>query len=180
MTNLSQLVVRRSAMIEVLRHAVGKLLDCQQEEVGKRNENERIIHNIFFPMGKDDSDSKDHDIWLLNEEYQYFEHIASDKPLSSLTWLGGGNIFDADVDESLQRLFAERRFDPTGGYGNELFVKPFGALTIQGEPSEKDDSRNGIGRLSEAGAGEVVQDESLGTESRQEPLGDPLLEVQLD
>ena len=35
-------------------------------------------------------------IWLLNEEYQYFEHIASDKPLSSLTWLGGGKIFEAD------------------------------------------------------------------------------------
>jgi hypothetical protein len=107
MTNLSQLVVRRSAMIEVLRHAVNKLLDCQQEEPGKKNENERIIHNIFFPMGKDGSDAKDHDIWLLNEEYQYFEHIASDKPLSSLTWLGGGKIFDADVDESLQKLFAE-------------------------------------------------------------------------
>jgi len=107
MTNLSQLVVRRSAMIEVLRHAANKLLDCQQEEPGKRNENERIIHNIFFPMGKDGSDAKDHDIWLLNEEYQYFEHIASDKPLSSLTWLDGNRIFGADVDESLQKLFEE-------------------------------------------------------------------------
>lgn len=107
MTNLSQLVVRRSAMIEVLRHAVKKLLECQQEEAGKRNENERIIHNIFFPMGKDGSDVKDHDIWLLNEEYQYFEHIASDKPLSSLTWLDGGKIFEADVDDSLQNLFEQ-------------------------------------------------------------------------
>lgn len=31
MTNLSQLVVRRSAMIEVLRHAVNKMLACQQQ-----------------------------------------------------------------------------------------------------------------------------------------------------
>lgn len=107
MTNLSQLVVRRSAMIEVLRHAVDKLLTCQQVEPGKRNENEKIIHNIFFPTGKDDSETKDHDIWLLNEEYQYFEHIASDKALSSLTWLDGGKVFDSDVDESLEKLFKE-------------------------------------------------------------------------
>lgn len=106
MANLSQLVVRRSAMIEVLRHAVAKLLNCQQE-AGKRHENERIIHNIFFPMGKDSHDTKDHDIWLLNEEYQYFEHIASDKSLSSLRWFEGGTIFESDIDESLQRLFAE-------------------------------------------------------------------------
>jgi hypothetical protein len=51
---------------------------------GKKNENERIIHNIFFPMGKDSTETADHDIWLLNEEYQYFEYIASDKPLTSL------------------------------------------------------------------------------------------------
>lgn len=107
MTNLSQLVVRRTAMIEVLRHAVNKLLDCQQAEDGKRNEHERIIHNVFFPTGKDSTDSKDHDIWLLNEEYQYFEHIASDKPLSTLKWLDGQNLFDPDIDKSLEALFAE-------------------------------------------------------------------------
>lgn len=107
MTNLSQLVVRRSAMIEVLRYAVDKLLDCQQKANGKRNEHERIIHNIFFPTGKDSADAKDHDIWLLNEEYQYFEHIASDKPLSTLKWLNGQNLFDSDIDKSLEALFAE-------------------------------------------------------------------------
>ncbi|CAL8479381.1 hypothetical protein [Caballeronia sp. S22] len=107
MTNLSQLVVRRTAMIEVLRHAVNKLLVCQQQEKGKRNEHERIIHNVFFPTGKDSADTKDHDIWLLNEEYQYFEHIASDKPLSSLKWLDGQTLFDADIDKSLEALFAE-------------------------------------------------------------------------
>jgi hypothetical protein len=107
MSNLSQLVVRRSAMIEVLRLAVDKLLDCQAVEPGKRNENEKIIHNVFFPTGKDSSDAKDHDIWLLNEEYQYFEHIASDKALSTLRWLDGTKIFEVDIDESLQKLFIE-------------------------------------------------------------------------
>lgn len=111
MANLSQLVVRRSAMIEVLRKAVSQLLECQKEEPGKRNENERIIHNIFFPMGKDSNETCDHDIWLLNEEYQYFEHIASDKPLSSLKWLKGDNIFEPDIDESLEKLFKENNLN---------------------------------------------------------------------
>ena len=106
MTNLSQLVVRRSAMIEVLRLAVGELLACQAREPGKRNENERIIHNIFFPMGKDSTDTTDHDIWLLNEEYQYFEYISSDKPLKAIKWSETEKLFDADIDESLEKLFA--------------------------------------------------------------------------
>ena len=106
MTNLSQLVVRRSAMIEVLRLAVAGLLTCQAEEPGKRNENERIIHNIFFPMGKDSKETADHDIWLLNDEYQYFEYIASDKPLKGLKLSDTEKLFDADIDESLEKLFA--------------------------------------------------------------------------
>lgn len=106
MANLSQLVVRRSAMIEILRHAVGKLLECQQVN-GKRNEHERIIHNVFFPTGKDSTETTDHDIWLLSEEYQYFEHIASDKPLSSLTWLDGTKLFEQGVDEELFHMFSQ-------------------------------------------------------------------------
>lgn len=106
MTNLSQLVVRRSAMIEVLSLAVGGLLACQAEEPGKRNENERIIHNIFFPMGKDSVETTDHDIWLLNEEYQYFEYIASDKPLKTIKWSDTENLFEADIDDSLEKLFS--------------------------------------------------------------------------
>lgn len=106
MTNLSQLVVRRSAMIEVLSLAVDRLLSCQAEEPGKRNENERIIHNIFFPMGKDSTETVDHDIWLLNEEYQYFEYISSDKPLKAIKWSDTTNLFEADIDESLGKLFA--------------------------------------------------------------------------
>ena len=106
MTNLSQLVVRRSAMIEVLSMAVNGLLTCQTEEPGKRNQHERIIHNIFFPMGKDSTETADHDIWLLNEEYQYFEYIASDKQLKSIKWEDGINLFEQDIDESLAALFS--------------------------------------------------------------------------
>ncbi|WP_233081866.1 hypothetical protein [Rheinheimera soli] len=103
MANLSQLVVRRSSMIEVLSLAVGKSLAVQT--AGGRKENEKIIHNIFFPTGKDSNDNIDHDIWILNEEYHYFDHIASDKALASIPWQGDELLFDADVDERLEELF---------------------------------------------------------------------------
>lgn len=110
MANLSQLVVRRSSMLEVLRRAVELMLSCQSNNDGRR-EDEKIIHNIFFPTGKDSEDSIDHDIWILNEEYHYFEHIASDKPLSSIPWGNSKKLFEGDVDSSLETLFKKNNKD---------------------------------------------------------------------
>ncbi|MDF1763797.1 MAG: hypothetical protein P1U57_10335 [Oleibacter sp.] len=104
MANLSQLVVRRSAMLDVLRYAVDGLLSLQENSNG-RKENEKIIHNIFFPMGKDSNENVDHDIWILNEEYHYFSHIASDKSLASIPWNETENIFDSDIDSELEKVF---------------------------------------------------------------------------
>lgn len=106
MANLSQLVVRRSSMLEVLQRAVDSALSCQTISSGRR-EPEKIIHNVFFPTGKDSDDAIDHDIWILNEEYHYFDHIASDKSLASIPWSENQNLFDEDVDESLEALFAK-------------------------------------------------------------------------
>ncbi|MFG6459829.1 hypothetical protein [Roseateles sp. BYS96W] len=132
MTNLSQLVVRRSAMIEVLGMAVDGLLKCQAPEPGKKNENERIIHNIFFPMGKDSKETAEHDIWLLNEEYQYFEYIASDKPLKSIKWTATENMFEPDIDESLERLFAENNKNHDAKRPDiALFTKEGSAIIIE-------------------------------------------------
>ncbi|OOW62123.1 hypothetical protein Xlen_09195 [Xanthomonas campestris pv. leeana] len=132
MTNLSQLVVRRSAMIEVLGMAVNGLLTCQAQEPGKRNEHERIIHNIFFPMGKDSTESADHDIWLLNEEYQYFEYIASDKSLKSIKLEGEDNLFDSDIDDSLAALFtANNKEHEKKRPDIALFTKEGAAIIIE-------------------------------------------------
>jgi len=132
MTSLSQLVVRRSAMIEVLNLAVGKLLSCQTEQPGKKNENERIIHNIFFPMGKDSIETTEHDIWLLNEEYQYFNYIASDKPLKSIKRLEGESLFEQDVDESLEKLFALNNKNHDGKRPDiAIFTKEGAAIIIE-------------------------------------------------
>ncbi|QRK79163.1 hypothetical protein [Shewanella sp. LZH-2] len=104
MANLSQLVVRRSAMLEVLTCAIKGELSVQDSKSG-RNENEKLIHNIFFPTGKDSKDIIDHDIWILNEEYHYFEHIASDKALASIPWNESDKLFDVNIDSELEVLF---------------------------------------------------------------------------
>lgn len=110
MSNLSQLVVRRAAMLEVLNKAVSVMLECQSDVNGK-NENEKIIHNVFFPTGKDSRDNIDHDIWILNEEYHYFKHIASDKPLSSISWGMSDKLFDSQIDIELEALFTKNNKD---------------------------------------------------------------------
>ncbi|WP_105104036.1 hypothetical protein [Microbulbifer pacificus] len=110
MANLSQLVVRRSSMLEVLKRAQEFMLNCQANSRG-RNENEKIIHNVFFPTGRDSNDSIDHDIWILNEEYHYFEHIASDKSLASIPWNETEKLFENDIDEELEKLFAKNNLD---------------------------------------------------------------------
>lgn len=110
MANLSQLVVRRSSIIEVLKMATKSMLDCQ--DTGKEiKQNEKIIHNIFFPTGKDSNDSIDHDIWILNEEYHYFDHIASDKSLATIPWNENEKLFDHDIDSNLEELFAKNNKD---------------------------------------------------------------------
>jgi hypothetical protein len=104
MANLSQLVVRRSNMIEVLAMAVKQLLKVQTGlQPGERKKNEALIHNIFFPMRKDSNEVSDHDVWLLSEEYHYYDYIASDKPLSQIK-LGDEMLFDAEIDERVDEF----------------------------------------------------------------------------
>ncbi|ELV8625335.1 hypothetical protein QNF03_001982, partial [Vibrio cidicii] len=110
MSNLSQLVVRRAAMLEVLKKAVDVMLECQVDGKG-RKDNEKIIHNVFFPTGKDSRDNIDHDIWILNEEYHYFKHIASDKSLASIPWGNDEKLFDSSIDSELEALFRKNNND---------------------------------------------------------------------
>lgn len=107
MANLSQLVVRRAAIVEILSLACNKKL-IVQGSAGGRRQDERIIHSIFFPMRKDSSEVSDHDIWLLSEEYQYYDYIASDKPLSQIKWSDGAMLFEEGIDEEFERILRGR------------------------------------------------------------------------
>lgn len=104
MASLSQLVVRRSNLIDVLALAVKEGLKVQTDlPEGQRRKNEALIHNIFFPMRKDSEEVADHDVWLLSEEYHYYDYIASDKPLSQIKW-GGEDLFEEGIDDEINAL----------------------------------------------------------------------------
>lgn len=104
MANLSQVVVRRAAILEILHLAINKNLKAQDIGEDERREDEKIIHNIFFPMRKDSNEVEDHDIWILNEEYHYYDYISSDKPLSKIPWGNDKPLFENDIDEKLEEI----------------------------------------------------------------------------
>jgi hypothetical protein len=104
MANLSQLIVRRTAIIEILRLAVDKMLAIQAPTEGKRNQDEKVIHSIFFPMGKDSDEVTDHDLWLMGEEYNYFRYVSSNKSLSTIRLDNGEPLFEDGADEGLEEI----------------------------------------------------------------------------
>jgi len=108
MANLSQLIVRRAAIVEILDLACGKKLAMQADADVVRRKDERIIHSIFFPMRKDSTVVIDHDMWLLSEEYHYYDYIASDVPLANIAWNNGDKVFESDIDVEFQKLLSKR------------------------------------------------------------------------
>lgn len=131
MAHLSQLVVRRAAIVEILSLACDKELAIQTGPI-ERREDERIIHSIFFPMRKDSREASEHDIWLLSEEYQYYDYIASDKPLSQIKWSDEGRLFDGDVDEDLGNIL-QRRIDANSSKRPDIaiFSKEGAAIIVE-------------------------------------------------
>ena len=132
MANLSQLIVRRAAIVDILDLACTKSLGMQLVSDGKRRKDEEIIHSIFFPMRKDNLETTDHDIWLLSEEYHYYDYIASDKPLSSINWSDENKVFDEDIDEKFQELL-DRRSEENSGKRPDIaiFNKEGSAIIIE-------------------------------------------------
>lgn len=108
MANLSQLIVRRAAIVEILDLACGKKLSYQNVVDGARRKDEQIIHSIFFPMRKDSIEVTDHDMWLLNEEYHYYDYIASDMPLADIAWDNTQKVFLSDIDIEFNKLLTAR------------------------------------------------------------------------
>ena len=58
-------------------------------------------------------------------------------------------------------------------------MQALGARAVQREAAEQDDARDRVGDLRDAGARQVVVDESLRAEAGEQPLRDALLEVQV-
>ncbi len=131
MAHLSQLVVRRAAILEVLKLAVQKRLKVQINPAGRRKD-EQLIHSIFFPMGKDSLETDEHDIWLLSEEYQYFDYIASNKALSSVPWEDGEKLFESDIDSEIQKILEQRSAEHGAKRPDiALFMREGSAIVIE-------------------------------------------------
>ncbi|WP_192250433.1 hypothetical protein [Mesorhizobium silamurunense] len=132
MANLSQLIVRRAAIVDILDLACGQRLAMQAPADGVRRRDEQIIHSIFFPMRKDSTETTDHDIWLLSEEYQYYDYIASDMPLANIKWNDDTNVFESDIDEALRAVLAKRTTD-NGGKRPDIavFSKEGSAIIVE-------------------------------------------------
>lgn len=131
MANLSQLIVRRAAIVEILDLACGKSLAMQVAKTGRRKD-EKIIHSIFFPMRKDSADFADHDIWLLSEEYHYYDYIASDLPLANIAWSEGEKLFESDIDQKFQEMLARRANDNSSKRPDiALFTKEGSAIIVE-------------------------------------------------
>ena len=132
MANLSQLIVRRAAIVEVLDLACGKKLSMQAVGDGVRRKDERIIHSIFFPMRKDSAEFADHDMWLLSEEYHYYDYIASDVPLANISWKNGEKVFEDDIDLAFQELLSKRVADNSAKRPDiALFNKEGSAVIVE-------------------------------------------------
>lgn len=132
MANLSQLIVRRAAIVEILSLACGKMLAMQTVNKGTRRKDEAIIHSIFFPMRKDSTQCHDHDIWLLSEEYHYYDYIASDVPLANILWVNGEKVFDPDIDERFHDLLTKRADENSNKRPDiALFSKEGSAIIVE-------------------------------------------------
>lgn len=132
MANLSQLIVRRAAIVQILDLACKKNLAVQNSSSKAKRKDERLIHSIFFPMRKDSDECADHDIWLLSEEYHYYDYISSDVPLANISWGDDGKLFENDIDESFKELLAKRSADNSGKRPDiALFSKEGSAIIVE-------------------------------------------------
>ena len=59
-------------------------------------------------------------------------------------------------------------------------MQPGGAGSVQAEPAQQDHAGNGIGGLRQTRPGQVVMHKPLGDEPAEEPLDDPMLQVEVD
>ncbi len=102
----------------------------QEVPAGSCRKDEKIIHSIFFPMRRDSADTADHDIWLLSEEYHYYDYVASDMPLANIAWTDDQKLFESDIDEKFQELLARRADDNSSKRPDIAFFTKEGSVII--------------------------------------------------
>ena len=73
--NLTHYVARRKLVLELFDKVLNARLRVQND--GSRNNNEALLHNILFQQSS--SNPEISDLWLLNEDYVYFDGCSEQK-----------------------------------------------------------------------------------------------------
>jgi hypothetical protein len=90
---LSHYVARRKLVLELFNKIINKELDIQNK--GSKSFNEKLLHNLIFQQSS--SDPSNSDLWLVNEDFVYFEGI-SEESLGKLL-LNGESILKDHLTE---------------------------------------------------------------------------------
>lgn len=106
---LAHYFARRKLVFEILESILGRKLNVQKES--KRNEDERLIHDVLFRQGA--SNPRQSDLWLLNEEFVYYSG-TSDIPLKDVSYKGEKLLVDlSECSEDDREYFTSGGEDRT-------------------------------------------------------------------
>ena len=86
---LTHYFARRRLVVSLLESILERRLAVQKD--GKRNEDERLLHNVLFRQGSENP--RQSDLWLLNEEFVYYSGV-SNKPLKDVEYKGNKLFVD--------------------------------------------------------------------------------------
>lgn len=84
-------------VIELMGRILKRMTETQ--EVSKRNEDEKLLHNLIFKQHSENPLNSD--LWLINEEYMYFKG-TSESQLSKVE-IDGVKVFRDEFDVEEQR-----------------------------------------------------------------------------
>ena len=89
----------------------------------------------------------------------------------------GAGLGFARIDRERRR--PPRRIDPPRRHRHQFLVQALRAPAVEAQAAQEDHAGDRVAGLRETGPREIVVDEALGPEPRQQPLRDPLLQVQV-
>lgn len=82
---LSNYVLRRTWQIELFKKLVEK------------NVKEKFIHNLIFKKGTNSNETKNHELWIINEDFANYDYIASDVKLADIEYKNE-KVFSQDIE----------------------------------------------------------------------------------
>lgn len=117
-SSLSRYISNRKAAMNILQLILDKDLDCQIE-TKKRNNNEKLIHDLLFKQGS--TDAIESNLWILNEDFIHFKGFSNFELRSLKT--DGETIIRDDLTEHEKQQLNNYNKDPLG-YKPDILLFP--------------------------------------------------------